>query len=156
MRVAVLNHSVSRFNRTTGWKVRGAMFQDGPKSAMTGTWIAKSSAIFCLSERRAYRPHISEMLLPGYFQLTAACETLDSWLMHRNGMAKVYRRAKFGDISIKGTVKEHEMKLRRQQFARRNAEAAIAVAEIEAARFARLPWPVRAIGAVLDFILRRP
>jgi hypothetical protein len=69
---------------------------------------------------------------------------------------KVYKRAKFGDISIKGTVKEHEMKLRRQQFARRNAEAAIAVAEIEAARFARLPWPVRAIAAVLDFILRRP
>ncbi|HTF66975.1 MAG TPA: hypothetical protein VK638_30260, partial [Edaphobacter sp.] len=43
-------------------------------------------------------------------------------------------------------------------FARREAEAAIAVAEIEAApaRYARLPWPVRAIGAVLDFILRRP
>jgi hypothetical protein len=27
---------------------------------------------------------------------------------------KVYKRAKFGDISIKGTAKEHEMKLRRQ------------------------------------------
>jgi hypothetical protein len=26
---------------------------------------------------------------------------------------KVYKRAKFGDISIKGTAKEHEMKLRR-------------------------------------------
>jgi hypothetical protein len=68
---------------------------------------------------------------------------------------KVYKQAKFGDISIKGTAKEHEIKLRRQRFQRRNAEAARAVAEIEAARFARLPWPVRAIGAVLDFILRR-
>jgi hypothetical protein len=69
---------------------------------------------------------------------------------------KVYRRAKFGDISIKGTATEHEMKLQRQRFQRREAEAARAVAEIEAARYARLPWPVRAVGAVLDFILRRP
>jgi hypothetical protein len=69
---------------------------------------------------------------------------------------KVYKRAKFGDISIKGLAKEHEIKLQRQRFARREAEAARAVAEIEAARFARLPWPVRAIGAVLDFVLRRP
>jgi hypothetical protein len=28
---------------------------------------------------------------------------------------KVYKRAKFGDISIKGTAKEHEMKLQRQR-----------------------------------------
>jgi hypothetical protein len=69
---------------------------------------------------------------------------------------KVYKRAKFGDISIKGTAKEHEMKLQRQRFQRRDAEAARAVAEIEAARFARLPWPIRAIGVVLDFVLRRP
>jgi hypothetical protein len=69
---------------------------------------------------------------------------------------KVYKRAKFGDISIKGTAKEHEMKLQRQRFQRREAEAARAVAEIEAARYARLPWPIRAVGAVLDFILRRP
>jgi hypothetical protein len=68
---------------------------------------------------------------------------------------KVYRRTKFGDISIKGTAKEHEMKLQRQRFQRREAEAAITVAEIEAARFARLPWPVRAVGAVLDFVLQR-
>jgi hypothetical protein len=26
----------------------------------------------------------------------------------------------------------------------------------ENVRFARLPWPIRAVGAVLDFILRRP
>jgi hypothetical protein len=61
---------------------------------------------------------------------------------------KVYKRARFGDISIRGTAKEHEMKLQRQQFQRREAEAARAVAEIEAARFARLPWPVRAVGGI--------
>jgi hypothetical protein len=70
-------------------------------------------------------------------------------------MARSTGRAKFGDISIKGTAKEHEMKMRRQWFQRREAEAARAVAEIEAARYARLPWPVRAVGVVLDFILRR-
>jgi hypothetical protein len=69
---------------------------------------------------------------------------------------KVHKRARFGDISIKGTAKGNRMKLQRQRFARRDAEAAIATAEIEAARSARLPWPVRAIGAVLDFTLRRP
>jgi hypothetical protein len=69
---------------------------------------------------------------------------------------KVYKRARFGDVSIKGTAKEHEINLQRRRFARREAEAARAVAEIEAARYARLPWPVRAIGAVLDFVLRRP
>jgi hypothetical protein len=31
---------------------------------------------------------------------------------------KVYRRATFGDISIKSTAKEHEMKLQRQRFQR--------------------------------------
>jgi hypothetical protein len=30
------------------------------------------------------------------------------------------------------------------------------VRAIERARFARLPWPLRVIGAVLDFVLRRP
>jgi hypothetical protein len=69
---------------------------------------------------------------------------------------KVCKRARFGDISIKGTAKEHEMKLQRQRFARHEAEAARAVAEIEAARYAKLPWPVRAIGAVLDFVRGRP
>ena len=60
-----------------------------------------------------------------------------------------------GISQIKGTAKEHEMKRQRQQYARREAEATKAVAEIEAARFARLPWPVRAIGVVPDFVLRR-
>jgi hypothetical protein len=75
---------------------------------------------------------------------------------HPYWVGKVHKRAKFGDIAIKGAVKKQQTKLRRQQFARPEAEAAIAVAEIEAARFARLPWPVRAIGAVVDFVLRRP
>jgi hypothetical protein len=43
-----------------------------------------------------------------------------------------------------------EIRLRREEAAR------LALSEIEAARFARLPWPVRAIGAILDFIFRRP
>jgi hypothetical protein len=43
---------------------------------------------------------------------------------------KVHKRARFGDISIKDTVKEQQTRLGRQQFARRKAEAAIAVAEI--------------------------
>jgi hypothetical protein len=73
---------------------------------------------------------------------------------YRDG--KTHRQAKFGDIATKGTVKDQQTRLRRQQFARRETDAAIAVAEIEAARFARLPWAVRAIGAVLDFVLRRP
>ena len=50
---------VSRFSRTIGWNVCGATFQLGPKSGMTGPWIANSSAIFCLSERLAYLPQIA-------------------------------------------------------------------------------------------------
>ena len=83
-------------------------------------------------------------------------QTLVPWRNILSGMARSTSGAKFGDISIDGTVKEQQTKLRRQQFARREAEAAIAVAEIEASRFARLPWLVRAIGAVLDFVFRRP
>ena len=49
-------------------------------------------------------------------------------------MQKVAHTSKIGDISIKGTAKEHRIKPQRQRFARRDAEAAIAVAEIEAAR----------------------
>ena len=44
---------------------------------------------------------------------------------------KVYKRARFGDISIKGTAKEHEIKMQRQRFARREAAAARSVAGIE-------------------------
>jgi hypothetical protein len=70
---------------------------------------------------------------------------------------KVYRQAKFGDISIKGIAKEAELKMRRQRVRRRDYEGDHrALEEFYAARDARLPWPIRAIGAVLDFILRRP
>jgi hypothetical protein len=88
--------------------------------------------------------------------LTLIVEIEDQGKVRRSSTACDYKRARFGDISIKGTAKRNRMKLQRQRFARRDAEAAIAVAEIEAARSARLPWPVRVIGAVLDFILRRP
>jgi hypothetical protein len=90
------------------------------------------------------------------FQFTAACETLDFMADAPQCDGKIYEPAKFGGISIEGTAKQHEMKLQKQRFQRREAEAARAVAEIEPARYARLPWPIRAIGAVLDFIFRRP
>jgi hypothetical protein len=38
----------------------------------------------------------------------------------------------------------------------RDAQIWAEVRAIERARFAKLPWPVRAIGAMLDFVLRRP
>jgi hypothetical protein len=71
---------------------------------------------------------------------------------------KVYRQVRFGDGgSIKGTAKEAELKMRRQRGRRRDAAAdARELAEVEAARYARLPWPIRAIGAVFDFVFRRP
>jgi hypothetical protein len=70
---------------------------------------------------------------------------------------KVYKRSRFGDDrSIKGTAKEAEMKMRRRRYAQKREADRRALAEILEARDARLPWPVRAIGAVLDFIFRRP
>jgi hypothetical protein len=36
---------------------------------------------------------------------------------------KIHKQAKFGDISIKGAVKEPQTKLQRQQFARREASS---------------------------------
>lgn len=68
-------------------------------------------------------------------------------------MARFKSGAKFGDVSIEGTVKEQQMKRRKQRVACHEAEAAVAVAEIQGARYARLPWPVPAIGALLDFVL---
>jgi hypothetical protein len=71
---------------------------------------------------------------------------------------KVYRQVSFGDDgSIKGTAKEAELKIRRQRARRRDSAAdARALAEVEAARYARLPWPIRAIGVILDIVFRRP
>jgi hypothetical protein len=68
---------------------------------------------------------------------------------------KVYRQVRFGDDgSIKGTAKEAELKLRRQRARRRDAAAdARVLAEVEAARYARLSWPIRAVGVVLDIVL---
>jgi hypothetical protein len=71
---------------------------------------------------------------------------------------KVYRRVRFGDDgSIKGTAKEAELKMRGQRARRRDAAAdRRALAEVEAARYARLPWPIRAVGVILDFVFGRP
>ena len=71
---------------------------------------------------------------------------------------KIYRAVRFGDDgSIKGTAKEAELKIRRGRRDRRNIEAdKRALEEFYSARDAHLPWPVRAIGAVLDFVFRRP
>jgi hypothetical protein len=93
-----------------------------------------------------------------YLGIFSSRDMRDAGLMPRRTSwdERICKQAKVGDISIKGTAKEHRMKLQRQRFARREAEAAIAVAEIEVARYARLPWPVCAIGAALDFVLRRP
>ena len=70
----------------------------------------------------------------------------------------MHRQVRFGgDGSIKGTAKEAEIRMRRQRARRRDAAAdGRALAEIEAARYARLPWPIRAVGAILDVVFRRP
>jgi hypothetical protein len=60
------------------------------------------------------------------------------------------------DGSIKGTAKEADIKMRRQRARRRDAAAERAWAEVEAARYARLPWPIRAVGVILDIVFRRP
>ncbi len=68
----------------------------------------------------------------------------------------VYKRSKFGDDrSIKGTAKEAEQRMRRQRYARKREADRITLEAIMRAEHARLPWIVRAIGEVLDFIFRR-
>jgi hypothetical protein len=63
--------------------------------------------------------------------------------------------------SWKGSAKEQDLRQqiqreRRRRYAERDALIWAEVRAIERARFAKLPWPVRAIGAMLDFVLRRP
>ena len=51
------------------------------------------------------------------------------------------------------------MRMRRQRYAQKRETDRKAVAAYLKARDAALPWPVRAVGAVLDvldFVLRRP
>jgi hypothetical protein len=70
---------------------------------------------------------------------------------------KVYRAIRFGDDGcIKGTAKDAELRMRGQRCAQKRANDARAAAEIEAARYANFPWPIRAVGAMLDFAFRRP
>ncbi|HTF66032.1 MAG TPA: hypothetical protein VK638_25425 [Edaphobacter sp.] len=66
---------------------------------------------------------------------------------------RIYEGAKFEEISIHGAVKEDLKKLQGHGIRGREAGA---VAEIEAARNARLPWPIRTVGSVLDLVFRRP
>lgn len=70
---------------------------------------------------------------------------------------KIYKRTKFGEQSANAAMKKrmHNAQMRGWRL-RREEAANLALAEIEAARFDRLPWPVRAIGAILDFVFRRP
>ena len=82
--------------------------------------------------------------------ITAMAENQRTW------DGKVYRAVGFGDgRSIKGTAKEAELKRRRQRYARKRANDARAAAEIESAMYAKLPWPIRTFGAMLDFVFRR-
>jgi hypothetical protein len=63
-----------------------------------------------LVEQLRYRPHMTECYYLGIF---SSRYLRDAGLMADAPQwdGKVYKRAKFGDISIKGTAKEHEMKL---------------------------------------------
>jgi hypothetical protein len=65
---------------------------------------------------------------------------------------KVYRQVKFGDGAVAGTAKDPQIyRRRRAEKARLDA---IAAAEIQAAKYARLPWLVRAIGRVIEWPVR--
>ena len=65
---------------------------------------------------------------------------------------KVYKQVKFGDGAVAGTAKGPQIyRRRRAEKARLDA---IAAAEIQAAKYARLPWLVRAIGRVLEWPVR--
>ena len=65
---------------------------------------------------------------------------------------KVYKQVKSGDRTVAGTAKDPRIYQRRR--AERARLDAIAAAEIQAAKYARLPWPVRAIGRVLEWPVR--
>ena len=66
---------------------------------------------------------------------------------------KVHKAAKFGDrTTVTGTAKDPQI-YRRGRTERARLDA-IAAAEIQAAKYARLPWPVRAIGRVLEWPVR--
>jgi hypothetical protein len=64
----------------------------------------------------------------------------------------VYKQVKFGDRTVAGTAKDPQIYRRRQ--AERAGLNAIAAAEIQAAKYARLPWLVRAIGRVVEWPVR--
>jgi hypothetical protein len=68
--------------------------------------------------------------------------------MVRDG--KVYRHTKFGDISIKGTVKEEERRRQIARIRRRWAEQDARARELrEAVQEPRLRWPFRVLRGIL-------
>ena len=66
---------------------------------------------------------------------------------------KVYKQVKFGDGAVAGTAKDHPQIYRRRRAEKARLDA-IAAAEIQAAKYARLPWLVRAIGRVVEWPVR--
>jgi hypothetical protein len=65
---------------------------------------------------------------------------------------KVHRAVKSGDRTVTGTAKDPRIyQIQRAERARLNA---IAAAEIQAAKYARLPWPVRTIGRVVGLFYK--
>jgi hypothetical protein len=68
---------------------------------------------------------------------------------------KVYRHAKFGDISIKGTVKEEEPRRQIERMRRRWAEQDARVRELrEAEQEPQLRWPFRVLRVILGWVFR--
>jgi hypothetical protein len=69
---------------------------------------------------------------------------------------KGYDRVLRNRLLHQGHGKEAETRMRRQRYAQQREADRQAVAAYLKARDAALPWSVRAVGAVLDFVLRRP
>jgi hypothetical protein len=88
-----------------------------------------------------------------------------NWTYDMSGISSRTSRAKTVPISQgpswKRTAKEQDLRQqiqreRRRRYAERDELIWAEVRAIDRARFRKLPWPVRAIGAMLDFVLRRP
>ena len=68
---------------------------------------------------------------------------------------KAYRHTKFGDISIKGTVKEEERRRQIGRMRRRWAEQDARVREQrEAEQETQLRWPFRVLRVILGWVFR--
>jgi hypothetical protein len=68
---------------------------------------------------------------------------------------KAYRHTTFGDISIKGTVKEEERRRQIGRMRRRSAEEDSRVRELhEAEQEPQLRWPFRVLRVILGWVFR--